>query len=512
MSLHTYSLGDMIRDHARSWPSKLAFVDGDIRLTYAEVDQRVTRLANILRDCGVTAERPVLWFGQNSLRLLEGMLACAKLGAAFAPANWRQSPDELAHVLDDLSPAVVLWEGRDADLAANGEKARAQAAVQATWIQHDGDDADGYETLLTHASAIDEEVEVDSSLPVLLMYTAAFEGRPRAAMITHDGLVHQGLAIALVQGITWDSVYLNCGPLFHMATFMTTMSTLLLGATNVFTPTADAEDILRLVDAEHCTAAFLMPPTVQRMGELNVDGQYDLSSLATSRMGVAGFDEHISTVPRTPWLKAPGGFGQTEVTGLATFAAYGGPGMAGRSAPAAAVRILDPNGDEVAVGETGEIAVKGPLAMAGYWGDDAETRRRTRNGWLRTNDLGRRLDDGTIVFVAPMTRIIKSAAENIYPAEVESCLAAHPAVFQCCVIGVPDATWGQNVRAVVRLNRDAEPPSQDDLIAWCKDHIASYKKPKDVVFVDRFPRTALGVIDRDAVDAEHGGGGYPGNG
>jgi acyl-CoA synthetase (AMP-forming)/AMP-acid ligase II len=211
------------------------------------------------------------------------------------------------------------------------------------------------------------------------------------------------------------------------------------------------------------------------------------------------------------WTERPGGYGQTEAVGLATFVGLGAPadGRAGRPSPATQVRIVDEAGDDVAPGDVGEIVLRGPTVMVGYWNRDDLNAARGAGGWHRTNDLGRREADGSISFVGPKARMIKSAAENIYPAEVEAALSSHPAVAGVCVIGVPDPTWAQAVRAVVVLRNGAS-ADEAELIEHCRDRIASYKKPRSVVFTDALPRTGAGLIDRDAVDETFGGGGYPG--
>jgi long-chain acyl-CoA synthetase len=174
------------------------------------------------------------------------------------------------------------------------------------------------------------------------------------------------------------------------------------------------------------------------------------------------------------------------------------------------VRIVDEAGDDVAPGDVGEIVLRGPTVMVGYWNRDELNATRGAGGWHRTNDLGRREADGSITFVGPKARMIKSAAENIYPAEVEAALGSHPAVAAVCVIGVPDPKWAQAVRAVVVL-RDGASADEAELIEHCRDRIASYKKPRSVVFADALPRTGTGLVDRDAVDDAFGGGGYPGS-
>jgi long-chain acyl-CoA synthetase len=277
----------------------------------------------------------------------------------------------------------------------------------------------------------------------------------------------------------------------------------------VFTPRVDAEELCRIIADERCTGAFVMPPTIDQILELNAAGDdgtrpYDLTSLR-SFAGKPEWTEMI-TVDDSPWGTKPAGFGQTEVMGMLSFNAFGG-----RPSPMVSVRILDPDGNEVADGETGEICARGPQVMVGYRNRDDENARRQAFGYHHTNDLGRRDADGSIAFVGPKGRLVKSAAENIYPAEVEGALNAHDAVKESAVIGVPDPTWGQSVRAIVVLH-DGKDATEDELVEFVKGRIASYKKPKSVVFrSEPLPRHGW-PIDYDTLDDAYGGGGYPGVG
>jgi acyl-CoA synthetase (AMP-forming)/AMP-acid ligase II len=505
-ALHSIGLGDLLREHRRSRPETTALVCGDARFTYAEMDERVNRAAQVLRAGGLGPGDRVLWVGQNCHRFLEALLAAAKLGGIFCPVNWRQSPEELAFVLRDLEPRAVVWQEREIGEAAR--KARALAGESAQWIQHDDAGAQGYEARLASAPADDLALEVDPAQPVLALYTAAFGGRPNAALLSHAALLLQGIVISKAQEIDGASVYLNCGPLFHVATLMTTLATFVWGGTNVFTPRVDAEELCRLIDLERCTGAFVIGPSLRQMVEANAAGRYDLSSLRSFR----AFPEwNAMTSPdESPWGRRPGGYGQTEVMGLLTLACLGADakGSHGRPTPLVQVRIVDPEGREVAPGETGEIVARGPTVMNGYWGRDELNAARRSSGWHRTGDLGRREADGSISFVGPRTRIIKSAAENIYPAEVEACLAKHPAVAECAVIGCPDPRWTQSVKAIVALKAGATATAAD-LVEHCRAHIASYKKPRAVAFVERLPRRGF-AVDYDALDELFGGGGYPG--
>ena len=504
--LHNLTLGDVLRENRRSHPQKAALVCGDDRYTYPEMDARVNRLANALLADGVGRGDRVLWLGQNCHRVLEGLLAAAKIGAVFCPVNWRQTAEELTFVVDDVDARVVIWQGEEIGEAATG--ARDGATSKGRWLQHDTTGDGSYEAFLASGAPDDPDVAVDAAEPVLMLYTAAFAGRPNGALLSHTAITTQDMVMGMLQEITGDYVYLNSGPLFHIATFMTTLATFHFGGTNVFTRRVDAEELCRIIATEGCTGAFILPPTMDQMVAANADGRYDLKSLRTYA-GKPEWTEMI-TVDTSPWFRHPGGYGQTEVMGMLTLSSWGGPGSGthGRTSPMVQLRIVDPDGNEVPPGETGEIVARGPTVMTGYWNRQSVNDERQAGGWHHTNDLGRREPDGSITFVGPRTRIVKSAAENIYPAEVEGCIQKHPAVKEAAIIGVPDPKWTQSVKAVVVL-KAGQTATADEIIEHCRAHIASYKKPRSVEFVEALPRDGW-LVDYDALDARFGGGGYPG--
>ncbi|MEU0570498.1 AMP-binding protein [Nonomuraea sp. NPDC005983] len=499
--IHSLSLSDVLAEHARSRPQVTAVVDGDLRLTYPELDARVTRLAGALAARGVTAGERVLWLGQNAHAVLELLLACSRLGAVCCPANWRQSADELRFVLDDLEPRVVVWEPSDAVSALHAE---GRPGSNGGWVQAGG----AYEAMLAEASER-EFPQVDDREPVLALYTAAFDGRPRAALLSSAALVSHSAALLVVRQMEPGFTFLNNGPLFHVGTMMFCLATLQIGGTNVFTPAFDAEEVCRLIDAERVTQAFLFGQMIDAVVAANAGRKYDLSSLRFVSHS-AEWDEMI-TVDGSPWCRSKmGGYGQTEVGGMLTFLglAPGAAGFAGRPSPLVQVRILGPDGVELPPGEVGEICARGKSLFSGYFARPDLNAAKSRYGWHHTGDLGRREPDGTITFIGPVLRMIKSGVENIYPAEVERALKSHPAVADAAVIGVPDATWHQAVKAVVALRPDASATSEE-LVEHVRGLLASYKKPRHVDFVDAIPKRGF-TPDYDALDEAHGGGNYPG--
>ena len=506
----------MLEEHCRAHPQKLAVICDAARHTYPELRERVYRLANVLNAAGVERGGRVLWLGQNSHRVLEGLLASACIGASFCPVNWRQSPAELAFVIDDLAPGLVIWQNEEIGTIV------AQARELATytgglWLQHDAEGAGSYEAALSAASPQWQTREIDADDPVLIMYTAAFQGRPNGAMLSQTNVMTQDLILARAQDLSSDTVFLNSGPLFHIGTLQFTFATFHLGGTNVFVRRSDSKTIAESIHEHRCTYGFIVGKTIQEIVALNSDGRYDLKCFRAQHMAYdtewAKAWAEMVTVLSTEQLPRYGGFGQTEVTGLAALIYYApnGVGTHGRPTPAAHMRILDNDGNELPAGEVGEIVVRGPLVMKGYYNRPEINAVRQRNGWHHTNDLGKRESDGSISFIGPKMQMIKSGVENIYPAEVEGCLRQHPAVADCAVIGVPDPVWVQNVKAIVQLAPGVQ-VAADEIIEHCRTRLASYKKPKFVEFVTAIPRKSPFEIDYRALDEQFGGGNYPGAG
>lgn len=505
-TVHAYGLGDLLHEQARSRPALPAVIDGPHVYSYAEFDVRVNRLASVLRAKGVVKGDRVLWLGQNSFRVLEALLASARVGAIFCPANWRWSIDEIAFALEDFDPKVVFWQ--DAEVGGAMRSARAGwNSPNGNWICHDGcPGEDEYEALVAAADPAVDFPPVETSTPLLGIYTAGFSGRPGAALLSHESLLIIAWLAMMGQAITEDSGYLVSGPMFHLGVLMGTLGTFLAGGRNAFVARVDAVELLENIARHRLTHAFVPAPTIAQMRVANRDGAYDVSSIWDDPQ-MSGYRMPMVMPAHAPAVQKLGGYGQTEIGGLASVLWMGGSG-AGRPVPFVQFRIADDDGVEVPAGETGEILARGPIVMCGYWNRAEENARRVVNGWHRTHDLGRRLPDGSLVFVGPKTTMIKTGIENVYPAEVENCLKSHDGVADVCIIGVPDPTWDQNIKAIIVRRPGTDHPAES-FIDHCRERLASYKKPKIISFVDALPRSAAGTIDRAAVDAEHGGGGYP---
>ena len=502
------TLSAVIRENARSAPDAIALICEDRRVNYRQLLDRSLRLASLLVERGIGKGDRVAWIGQNSGHWLELLIASAHVGAIFCSLNWRLSVAEQCAMLDYVDPHLMVWQQQD--VGATGVALRDQRP-QSAWIAHDDPSVDGLEALIAAAAPFEPEADPgDPDLPVLLLPVAHPAGSPLASLLSHRNLLVAAPLMAQLQDIDRSTVNLAAAPLFHVAAFFTLIPTLLMRGTNVMVARSDPERLCREIAAHRCTHGFLLAPTAEGMIEANAAGRYELGSFRSSLR----IDRWRSMVAddESRWGRSPGGFGQTE-TGMAVLAALGeGASMtSGWAAPYCEVRIVDGDGRTALPGQTGEIIVRGQNVHLGYWRAATLTRARFTDGWWHTGDLGARAADGQISFVGPKGRMIKSGAENIYGSEVELCLARHPAVSEAGVIGVPDATWIQTVRAIVVLAEGAA-TTEAQLQDFVRDALASYKKPRSIVFRrEPLPRSGP-AIDYARLDAEYGGGGYPGEG
>lgn len=503
--IHNLTFGDISRENKRNFPNEIAVVCAGRRFTFTEFDDRVNRLANVFRSHGMGTGGRVLWLGQNCHKVLEAILAAAKLGAVLCIGNWRMTDEELESIVRDFDPAVAFWDDGTAALA-NQVRDRTPK-VQATWIDAGASaDPTSYEGMLAAAAADDPEDFIDPALPVIQLYTAAFTGQQNGALLTQWGILVYNLVYARMVGVGDNYSHLNSGPLFHLATLSGTLATFHLGGKNVFIPRADPQAICEAIDREGCIGGRVIEPTISAIVEINADGRYDLSTFR-SRPGRPEWNAMTD-----PQIRAneSGGYGLTQATGRLCLPAVGVKGGNGRPHAMARLRILDEDGAEVPDGELGEISLRGPVVIAGYANRPELQRRVTEHGWFRTGDLGRREDDGSVTFTGTKMQMIKSGAENIYPAEVEACIASHPAVAECALIGVPDPVWVQSPVAIVALETGMS-VTETEIREYCRERLASYKKPRRVEFVDVLPKSDHGV-DYDALNLTYGGGGYPGSG
>ncbi|WP_221357471.1 acyl-CoA synthetase [Streptomyces beigongshangae] len=512
-------LGSWPARRARSTPHRTALVHHGTAFTYGGLYERTTRLAHVLRARGVRRGDRVAYLGPNHPSYLETLFAAGTLGAVFVPLNTRLAGPEIAHQLAD-SGAEVLVHG------VPGAQARGAGAPGAGTVRTYVEVGAEYERLLGGApdEPFDEPVTADDVC--VIMYTSGTTGRPKGAMLTHANLTWNAVNVLVDQDLSADERALVCAPLFHTAGLnMLTLPVLLKGGTCVLVGAFDPGAALDLVERHRITFMFGVPTMFERMARHPRWAGADLSSLRTLSCGGAPVPTPLIAAYQARGLTFLQGYGMTEASPgvllLDAGHAVAKAGSAGVPHFFSDVRVVRPDLTPAGVGETGEIVVRGPHVMPGYWGLPEETAAAFSDGWLRSGDAARIDEDGYVTVVDRIKDMIVSGGENIYPAEVEDRLLAHPDVVECAVIGVPDETWGEVPRAVV-VPREGVALDPGEVLASLAGRLAKYKIPKSVVLADELPRTASGKLlksrlrerygaapGRAAVPAPDPGGGPP---
>ena len=469
---------------------RVALIGDDRTVTYAEFNAGTKRLAAGLRDLGVGRGDRVAIVAENSVDLLTVLGATARLGAAFVPVNWRLTADEVGYLLGDAEPAVVFAATAHAGLVSAGR----------VFVLEDGLPSSS----VGASDAVDDAVEDDL---IALMYTAAMSGRPLGAMMTQRSFVYQSANIAAGLGFRATDVYANLLPLYHTAGLSYTLAFLQAGATIVLPSRFDAAATTALVAAHGVTVMAGTQPMGARILDVARETGADLRTLrlVLGREKPETMRDFASVAPDVHWVL--GNYGQTETHGPAAVGEQRrGADLTGEivargwESPLTTVVIADEKDVPLPPGGVGQILVRGPSVAAGYWRSPDATARALRNGWWHTGDLGVRAEDGSIRFVARMEEkdFIKTGGENVYPVEVEAVLRRHPGVREVVVVGVADPQWREAVKAVVVPAGPVGDGFADELVELCRQHLASYKKPRTVQLVDALPTDARGAVDRAA--------------
>ena len=541
------TLAESIAAHARTQPHKTGVRDSRRALSYAEWDARASRLANALLARGLQPGDRVALLGYNCIEWLEIYVALARAGLVAVPINFRLVGPEIAYIVKHSEARALIVQE---PLRPVVEGIRSELPIdEGCFVQFGGAAApsswQGYESLIAAADAAAPAVVVRPEDLFALMYTSGTTGRSKGAMRSHEGNALLALATALEFGLTRDDNGLLVMPLCHANSLYFSVTFAMLGATIVVDdrPHFDAAALLALLAREHITFTSLVPTHYIMMLALDdaLKASHDLSRVGKLL---------VSSAPARPETKRaildlfPNGrlfelYGSTEagwVTVLRPDEQLTHAGSVGREwAGSGAIKLLDGDGREVPDGEVGELYSRTAYVFNGYWKNPDKTAqafwvppgpgsagRAPRGGaessgrpdafrgaWCSVGDMARRDEQGFIHLVDRKSNMIISGGENIYPSEVEAVLAAHPAVQDVAVVGVPDAKWGEAVLAVV-VPRQGAQVGQAALEAWCRERIAGFKRPRAYAFITeaQMPRTATGKIQhrllREQVMASQG--------
>ena len=500
------NIGRLLTTAAQSRPTQWATVRGAQRQNYHQFNGRVNRLANGLVALGVNPGTNISILMTNGPQMLEAMFAGFKAGCGVVPINFRLHPEESAFIIAHSESRVVLTE-------AGFQDALTQVDALLGGVTHKiatGSTENGflqYEAVLAEQSDHYDDVDVQSDDVAWLFYTSGTTGQPKGAMLTHQNL--WGMTERFHQDIlphpSDREVVLHAAPLSH-GSGLYALPNMANAATHVFLETSSfaPDEVLRILQDEAVTNLFAAPAMINRLLDCPQIAHTDTSSLEALVYGGAPMmvEDLKRAIDKFPKMVQIYGLGETPmtITSLSQEAhrLAGEPHLtrlasAGVARTGVDVAVVDSTGEALPAGKIGEVVTRSEVVTIGYWKDPAATANALKNGWLHTGDLGHFDEDGYLYLSDRSKDMIISGGENIYPREIEEVLTKHAAIREVAVIGVPDAEWGEAVKAIVVRQHDQD-VSEQELIRFCQDHIASYKKPKTIEFVEELPKNNYGKI------------------
>jgi fatty-acyl-CoA synthase/long-chain acyl-CoA synthetase len=507
--LRSVLMADFLSAYALTQTDKLAMIDDRpdgtiITYTFGELNAASNRLANVLLDLGARpGHSKVVWCGQNSTGLVLMINAARKLGITAVPLNYRLSDDEATYVTDHSDATIVYV---DAEFAAMFDRIGGDLPKVEHTLVFDGAVPDGMidvDTLIAAASATDPVIPPGTEAGATMIYTSGTTGKPKGALRRGTAGAEQAAALMMVIGYTPSDVYIPTGPLYHSGPGGFLAAAQALGQTTVLQRKFAAEDWLRLVEKYRVTSTFAAPTPIRMVCNLppEVKARYDVSSMRRMIANAA------------PWSFALKKMYLAYFPGDSLYEVYGStelgvncvllpedqlrkPGSCGKPAPLVEVKLLDDDGNEVTGAgpeHTGELFVKSPSVFADYYKQHDKFLQDHKQGYQTVGDIAYRDDEGYIYICDRKKDMVISGGMNIYPAEIEAALEHHPDVLEAAVFGVPSEEWGESVHAVVVV-REGGSMTEDDVKAFAREHLASYKVPRSVTWLDELPKTGSGKI------------------
>lgn len=497
-------ISDFLKEATAKYPDRIAFIYGEDRFTFQEAHQRSNQLAHALLEAGVHPGDRVVIFNTESHRSLEIIFGSAKIGAAFVPLNYRMEQRELNSIFKNCEPRAVFYGRQYEEIVQKGS--RGVSSIK-TMIPMEGQG--GYEAFI-EGKRRPGKVMFPDTTPAMIIYTSGTTGPPKGVMFTHKKLVYREIHGRKIpgegQGLTMN--VLLAVPLFHISGIQTCLKGVHSGATLIIMPQFETKAFFQIVERQKVGMAILVP-TMIKMLTVHPDFlKFDLSSLFLIIYGGAPMPltTIVPAMEKMPHCMFIGTYGLTEASGTSLphqdYLPKEGlekgeipPRLVsvGKVVPDMELKIVDEKGLELPCGQVGEILLKGEGIFDGYWGMPEETARLIKDGWFNTGDAGYLDEEGYLFISGRIKELIIRGGENISPLEVETVLNAHPNVAISAVIGIPDEIWGEKVGAVVQLKK-GKSLKKKELIEFCRDRLASFKKPEEIYFSDSLPLGPTGKV------------------
>jgi len=508
-------LTQVIHKAAREKPTAIATVFKQRRTTHAQVIERVAKLAAGLAGFSVDTGDRVGILSANSDYYIEAVYASLWAGGVINPINTRWSSQEIAFSLIDCDTRVLFIDDNFIPILSDLKRLSPNLETVIYCGEHSAPDGThDYERLISGSTAIADRHRCDNDLAAIL-YTGGTTGQPKGVMLSHQAILMNALSTLAAGTRPEVSVEMHVTPLFHVGGLATLFQSALRQITQVILPHFDPSLVIQTIEQERVSETFLVPTMLQMVLDCPEFATHDLSSLRNVIYGAASIDETllkqaINALPQTQFMQV---YGMTELAPVVTVLpahchTLEGQKLnklksAGRPSPTSEVKIIHPNtGEECEFGEFGEIIVRSPSVMLGYWNQPEQTQNALRGGWMHTGDGGYLDQDGYLYITDRLKNMIVSGGENVYSSEVENALSSHPSVQMCAVIGIPDAKWGEAVHAMIIL-RQNHTLSSEEAIKYCRSLIAGYKSPRSVEFCSKFPLSAAGKILKSELRASY---------
>lgn len=492
-------IGNWLTKHAYFDSERPALIYRDKRLTYGELNDRVNQLSHALVSLGIRKGDRVDALLFNSNEMIEIMFACAKIGAIFVPINFRLSVEEVVYIVQDTSAHHFVYDERMRELV---DELRKRNTSLQTYI-HVGEkphhDDLLYEEIMAEFPKSEPGYDVELNDIHMMMYTSGTTGKPKGAMLSHGNTLWNAINAINFLPYYHTDVTLTAAPLFHIGG-MGVVTTVMFyqGGTVVLEDSFHPERILQKVQSEKVTNMFLVPAMWQALTAVENFNDYDLSSVRFFISGGAPCPITVIEFFQDRGIAFYEGFGLTETAPFVCLLdadnAIRKNGSVGKAPMHTELRIVDPYDNDLSPGEVGELIVKGPNIMHGYWNKPEATRKAIRDGWFYTGDLARFDAEGFVFIVDRKKDMIITGGENVYPIEIEQLLFRHPNIKEAAIIGYPDEKWGKSIKAVVALKDPSQKMTLEELRSFLENKIAKFKMPKQLQIVDELPRNATGKI------------------
>lgn len=502
-------------------PDKDAIVFEGKRYTFSQLNERVNRLGNALLKLGVKKGDRIAMMQVNTNQCVEAYFATAKIGGIYVPLNFRAKANELPYMLNTAEANTIFIGDRYLELV---KSIKPELHSMKHYISLDKPHKGTlyYEDLLAKSSPDEIYTDISDNDTTILMYTAGTTGFPKGVMLTHNSF-----SIYVLENVSPpdpETVEKNIltVPLYHVAGTQAVMSAIYGGRTIVIERQFEPEEWMKLVETEKVSRAMMVPTMLKQLLDNPNFSKHNLDSLRVITYGAAPMPYEVikRAIEAFPVVSFINAFGQTETASTVTALTAEDHRITGTPAerekklkrlssigkPLAdvEVKIVDEEGKALQAGDVGEILIKGPRVMSGYWKDKEKTDKTIdKDGWVHTNDMAYRDEDGYIFLAGRSTDMIKRAGEWISPEEVEGVLQSHPKIEEVAIIGVHDDEWGE-VPLCVAVLKDGETCTPEELMEYCRVKLASFKRPRSVVFVKELPRNPMGKIIKRQLREEHG--------